>query len=52
MKYSATVMVEYHFEVEADSQEEAEHIAHSTYHEHEMFSDVYSVDCYDLEEDE
>ena len=50
MKYEATVMVEYTFDVEADSEEEAEVIACEQYSQYAYFADVYSVDLVEVEE--
>lgn len=52
MKYEATVMVEYTFEVEADSEQEAETLACENYSNYAYFADVYSVDLFEMEEDE
>lgn len=52
MKYQATVMVQYTFEVEADDEQQAELIANDTYHTHAYFADVYSIDLEELEEED
>ena len=52
MKYEATVMVEYTFEVEAEDEQEAETIACENYSNYAYFADVYSVDLFAMEEDE
>lgn len=52
MKYEATVMVQYTFEVEAEDEQEAETLACEQYHNHTYFADVYSVDLYEMEDSE
>lgn len=52
MRYEATVTVQYHFEVEADDEQQAEQIANDTYHNHAYFADVYSIDLEELEDDD
>jgi len=52
MKYEATVMVEYTFEVEAEDEQEAETLACENYSNYAYFADVYSVDIQELESDE
>lgn len=49
-RYSVTVMVEYVYDVEATSQEEAEKEGWN-YEDYQMFGSVYSIDV-DLEEED
>ena len=50
--YTAIVMVEYRFDVEADDEQQAEQIAYDTYHNHAYFADVYSIDLEELENED
>ena len=50
--YSATVMVEYHLEFEAENDREAEDYAYYHFHENPYTADVYSVDTEVLYDDE
>lgn len=52
MKYQATVMVQYAFEVEADNEDEAEQFAYDNYHNYAYFADVYSIRLDEEDEDE
>ena len=45
-RYTARVMVEYVFDVEADSEESAKHYAYYNFSNYDQYSDVYSTDIY------